>query len=49
MNYTSTRKGLSATSAETTFRGLAPDGGPYVPALGIVAFCLRRVPFRSCV
>jgi len=32
MNYVSTRKGLSATSAETVFRGLAPDGGLYVPA-----------------
>jgi len=31
MKYVSTRKGLSATSAETVFRGLAPDGGLYVP------------------
>ncbi|MBO7683799.1 MAG: threonine synthase [Kiritimatiellae bacterium] len=34
MNYISTRKGLSATSAETIFRGLAPDGGLYVPDIG---------------
>ena len=34
MTYTSTRKGLAATSAETIFRGLAPDGGLYVPVLG---------------
>ncbi|MGN0834071.1 MAG: threonine synthase [Kiritimatiellia bacterium] len=32
MKYVSTRKGLAATSAETVFRGLAPDGGLYVPA-----------------
>lgn len=31
MKYLSTRKGLSATGAETVFRGLAPDGGLYVP------------------
>ncbi len=31
MQYVSTRKGLGATSAETIFRGLAPDGGLYVP------------------
>ena len=34
MTYISTRKGLSATSAETIFRGLAPDGGLYVPDFG---------------
>ena len=34
MKYVSTRKGLAATSAETIFRGLAPDGGLYVPELG---------------
>ena len=33
MKYISTRRGLEATSAETIFRGLAPDGGLYVPAL----------------
>ena len=33
MKYVSTRKGLEATSAETVFRGLAPDGGLYVPAI----------------
>ena len=31
MKYVSTRKGLSATAPETVFRGLAPDGGLYVP------------------
>ena len=35
MKYVSTRNGLAATSAETVFRGLAPDGGLYVPVLGI--------------
>ena len=34
MKYVSTRKGFEATSAETVFRGLAPDGGLYVPVLG---------------
>ena len=33
MKYVSTRNGLAATSAETVFRGLAPDGGLYVPVL----------------
>ena len=33
MKYVSTRTGLEATSAETVFRGLAPDGGLYVPVL----------------
>ncbi len=32
MKYVSTRKGLAATSAETVFQGLAPDGGLYVPS-----------------
>ena len=32
MKYISTRKGISATSAETVFQGLAPDGGLYVPS-----------------
>lgn len=31
MRFVSTRKGLEATCAETIFRGLAPDGGLYVP------------------
>ena len=31
MKYVATRKGFEATSAETVFRGLAPDGGLYVP------------------
>ena len=34
MKYISTRKGLPATSAESVFRGLAPDGGLYVPVIG---------------
>lgn len=33
MKYISTRKGLTATSAESVFQGLAPDGGLYVPAV----------------
>ena len=33
MTYVSTRSGLEATSAETVFRGLAPDGGLYLPSL----------------
>lgn len=33
MKFISTRKGLSATSAETVFQGLAPDGGLYVPSV----------------
>ena len=38
MTYVSTRKGLTATSAESVFQGLAPDGGLYVPrAAGLVA------------
>jgi len=32
MKYISTRKGICATSAETVFQGLAPDGGLYVPS-----------------
>ena len=34
MKYISTRRGFEATSAETVFQGLAPDGGLYVPQLG---------------
>ena len=33
MKYVSTRKGIEATSAETVFQGLAPDGGLYVPMI----------------
>ena len=33
MKYVSTRKGIEATSAETVFQGLAPDGGLYVPVV----------------
>lgn len=33
MKFISTRKGLEATSAESVFQGLAPDGGLYVPQL----------------
>ena len=32
MKYISTRKGFEATSAESVFQGLAPDGGLYVPS-----------------
>ena len=34
MKYVSTRKGIEATAPETVFRGLAPDGGLYVPVVG---------------
>lgn len=34
MKFVSTRKGIEATSAESVFQGLAPDGGLYVPVLG---------------
>ena len=37
MKFISTRKGIGATSAESVFQGLAPDGGLYVPQLGSVA------------
>ncbi len=33
MKFISTRKGIEATSAESVFQGLAPDGGLYVPQL----------------
>ncbi len=33
MKFVSTRKGFEATSAESVFQGLAPDGGLYVPVL----------------
>ena len=32
MTYVSTRSGVKATSAETVFQGLAPDGGLYLPS-----------------
>ena len=31
MTYVSTRRGIPASSAETVFQGLAPDGGLYLP------------------
>ena len=37
MKYVSTRRGIEATSAETVFQGLAPDGGLYVPMIGKAA------------
>ncbi len=37
MTFISTRQGLTATSAESVFQGLAPDGGLYVPQLAGVA------------
>ena len=37
MRFVSTRKGFEATSAESVFQGLAPDGGLYVPDLSGVA------------
>ena len=39
MKYVSTRKGFSATGAESVFHGLAPDGGLYVPEAGGLAPC----------
>lgn len=33
MKFVSTRKGIEATSAESVFQGLAPDGGLFVPTL----------------
>ena len=35
MKYVSTRKGIEATAPETVFQGLAPDGGLYVPVIGL--------------
>ena len=37
MKFVSTRTGIEATSAETVFQGLAPDGGLYVPVIGRAA------------
>ncbi len=34
MKFISTRKGSEATAPETVFKGLAPDGGLYVPVMG---------------
>lgn len=49
MKYVSTRRGLAATSAETIFRGLAPDGGLYVPALDGGVKLANPVPtLRGC-
>ena len=42
MKYISTRKGFEATSAETVFQGLAPDGGLYVPLLNSGTQALRH-------
>ena len=44
MKYISTRKGFEATSAESVFQGLAPDGGLYVPLLGSTAADGSRLP-----
>ena len=35
MKFVSTRKGFEATSAESVFQGLAPDGGLYVPVFKV--------------
>ena len=43
MKYASTRRGIEATSAETVFQGLAPDGGLYVPRLGPAAIDSDRL------
>ena len=43
MKYVSTRRGFGATSAETVFQGLAPDGGLYVPQLGTKAVDSSRL------
>ena len=37
MKFVSTRKGIEATSAESVFQGLAPDGGLFVPTMTGVA------------
>ncbi len=44
MRFVSTREGLEATCAEAIFRGLAPDGGLYVPMLTPVK---ERVDFSA--
>ena len=43
MKYVSTRKGFEATSAESVFQGLAPDGGLYVPVMGSTAVDSARL------
>ena len=43
MKFVSTRRGIEATSAETVFQGLAPDGGLYVPQLGLKAIDSSRL------
>ena len=49
MKYVSTRKGIEATSAETVFQGLAPDGGLYVPVIGkAVALPSGLKTLRDC-
>ena len=49
MKYVSTRRGLAATSAETIFQGLAPDGGLYVPVLeGGVRLAQPEATLRGC-
>ncbi|MCR5413290.1 MAG: threonine synthase [Kiritimatiellae bacterium] len=45
MKFVSTRKGLPATGPESVFRGLAPDGGLYVPVLDK---CAPKDPISSC-
>ena len=37
MKFVSTRKGIEASSAESVFQGLAPDGGLFVPTMTGVA------------
>ena len=49
MKFVSTRKGIGATSAETVFQGLAPDGGLYVPVIGkAVALPSGLKTLRDC-
>ena len=42
MTFISTRKGFRATSAESVFQGLAPDGGLYVPEMGAASRALPK-------
>ncbi len=60
MEFISTRRALKATASETVFRGLAPDGGLYVPVVSkadssakdaLPAFDSSKTPgelFRQC-
>ena len=48
MKYVSTRRGLVATSAETIFQGLAPDGGLYVPEKFERASVVGLKTLRDC-